>query len=322
MLTSVIHAFSLSLSTISSVNQTVRTELVASSHAAYRASNLHIDWSVFTQSASVPRDVWIELTVPIDIHSSVESAFAHQSRVLNVTGPPLAVFNSNAVTWVAYTVPVMLRMQATTGVCLDNLRVRSLVPTSADEPVPTCLRSLNWRDLRAGTNKMILIDQFGFAIQRTNFSPSPTTISPSGGPFLRLYDSRVTRTDKLNWLRFTGSLVLAVSVTLLFLTFVLTVSFSIIMAYKNHRTHRRRPPGLPRCLDDSDSRLTENAVPTKYNYSGLPAVDPESNSTPCGESLFLNGTDTYRSGGDVQTEVQVELFRFLTSCNAISFWLT
>ncbi|KAF7260970.1 hypothetical protein EG68_01205 [Paragonimus skrjabini miyazakii] len=283
-------------------NQTLRTYVNDVSPGAYRMSNLHIDWSLFTGSDSIPPDVWIELTVPIDVQSSLESSATYYSRVNTSTELPPIVFDSNAITWIAYVVPTVLHIHATPGVCLDNFLVRPFVKWSADSQLPTCLRSLNWRDPRTGENRMRLIDTLGFAIGPTDASsPSPTMDAKSGGPFLRLYGNRSDQFDQLGWIRFTGSFVLAVSITLLFLTFVLTVSFSIIMAYKSHRPSK--PPGLPRNRNLSDNLLTESVSPAKYSYAGLPSVDPEPSSTPCGESLFLNGTDTYRSGGDTRTEL-------------------
>ncbi|KAF5400616.1 hypothetical protein PHET_06120 [Paragonimus heterotremus] len=283
-------------------NQTLRTYVNAVSPGAYRMSNLHIDWSLFTGSDSIPPDVWIEVTVPIDVQSSLESSATYYSRVnTSIESPPI-VFDSNAITWIAYVVPTVLHIHATPGVCLDNFLVRPFVKWSADPQLSTCLRSLNWRDPRTGKNRMLLIDALGFAVGPTDASsPSPTMVAKSDGPFLRLYGNRSDQFDQLGWIRFTGSFVLAVSITLLFLTFVLTVSFSIIMAYKSHRTSK--PPGLPRNRNLSDNLLTESVSPAKYAYAGLPSIDPEPSSTPCGESLFLNGTDTYRSGGDTRTEL-------------------
>ncbi|KAF8567878.1 hypothetical protein P879_07091 [Paragonimus westermani] len=283
-------------------NQTLQTYMNTVSPGAYRTSNLHIDWSLFTGSDSIPPDVWIELTVPIDVQSSLESSPTYYSRANTSTESPPIVFDSNAITWIAYVVPTVVHLHATPGVCLDNFLVKPFVKWSADSQLPACLRSLNWRDPRTGESRMLLIDARGFAVGPTDdSSPSPTMVAKSDGPFLRLYGNRSDQFDQLGWIRFTGSFVLAVSITLLFLIFVLTVSFSIIMAYKSHR--KSRPLGLPHNRNLSDNLLTESASPAKYSYAGLPSVDPEPSSTPCGESLFLNGTDTYRSGGDTRTEL-------------------
>ncbi|GAA48672.1 hypothetical protein CLF_101896 [Clonorchis sinensis] len=281
--------------------------------ASYRRrTTTYFDWSLFRQSGatslesthSVPADVWVELSVPMDARASVlnELESISQQQTSESIEPPIT-FSSNGATWIARVLRTALRIETTSNVCLDDFQLRPLIhELSADaKDTSTCVRSLHWTDPKTERKTILLVDEFGVPLKPAD--PSSTRETRSQRPSLYLADNR-TSVAGFSWLHFAGSLVLAVSTTVLFLLFVSAVGLSIVLAHKRKPGCRiRRYPVHPSSKAPSDgapstplvpSLLSESVCPVKYDYE-TPTVDTEPNSTQCGESLFLNGTDTYRS---------------------------
>ncbi|OON17995.1 hypothetical protein X801_06158 [Opisthorchis viverrini] len=278
----------------------------------HQKTTTYFDWSLFRRSAVtslesthyVPADVWVELSVPVDARASVlnDLESISQQQTSENMEPPIT-FSSNGATWIARVLRTALHIETTSGVCLDDFQLRPLIhQLSADaNDTSTCVRSLHWTDPKTERKTILLVDEFGVPLKPAD--PSSTRETRSQRPSLYLADNR-TSVAGFSWLHFAGSLVLAVSTTVLFLLFVSAVGLSIVLAHKRKPGCRiRRYPVHPSSKAPSDgapstplvpSLLSESVCPVKYDYE-TPTVDTEPNSTQCGESLFLNGTDTYRS---------------------------
>lgn len=278
--------------------QTIRTDL----HGATPHSPSSDDLPAIHR---LPHDVWVELSVPVPAASGMTKP-RHEtySPYSSSTALPSVVFGSHGVTWIATVVPTPLRLQITSGVCVDNFRLRSLVPDEMH--ANSCVRSLRWMEPVTTADVFLLIDELGVPVTPVNEDAVPA-LKDKNTPLLRIYEPHGLM-NGMDWLRFTGSLVLSVTVTLLFLLFVSVIGLSITMARRHYR-----PPQRPRRLtiitegsedhskDPHDSLLSEVTRPVQ-NDPETHSVDPEPSSTQGGESLFHNGTDTFQSREDTPIE--------------------
>lgn len=283
--------------------QTISTDLLGAPPRSPSATHLSDDLQAVS---TLPHDVWVELTVPVRAASGIsEPGRETYSPLRSSTALPSIVFGSHGVTWIATVVPTPLRLQITSGVCVDNFRLRSLVPEN-EIPANSCVRSIRWIEPLTTSDVLILIDEFGAPVRPVDIDAVPV-LDGTNTPLLRVYEPH-SLMNGMDWLRFTGSLILSVTVTLLFLLFVSVVGLSITMA-RRHYGRTRRPRRLTlisesqddHSKDAHDSLLSEVTCPVLSDPE-VQSVDPEPSSIQGGESLFHNGTDTFQSRGDTPVE--------------------
>ncbi|VDP87244.1 unnamed protein product [Echinostoma caproni] len=274
-----------------------------------------------SRSLVLPRNVWLVLSVPLfafqaskqELESSQPEldALARENRSL--------LFRSHGLTWMAILKDTTINISASLDVCVDNFLVRPLVHSDGHNQTlyqESCSRGLTWRDPHTGQARRVLLDSTG---ADASFRPINSVREMQNEHFELDLIENSTFIGRSRWFRVTGTFILAICATFLFLLFSITLCVSIALTRgKRCKSPSRAIAISPSRTVNSGSRTRVFRPPDYAEDSLLPRIQKsktaeeetqsfgtEPVSTENGESLFQHDANTCRSlvAEDGDTEV-------------------